>query len=145
LDDTDSFFHRLAGIYHAFGCMEKAIRKGLESGNDREAQYRLFGRKYDSMGTLLDRLDQPGEGGDAVERYVILLCARQVAREIRRGYPEFWAGNEREGKALDNRFTQLSGLRAVLLESDPAGMAPFLDWFDKHFLERAKPLEAAAP
>ena len=48
--------------------------------NEREAIYRLFGRKYDSLGSLLDRITGESGDGDPVDTYVMVLCARQSLR-----------------------------------------------------------------
>src|SRR5207248_600824 len=43
--DADSLFDRFAGIFHAFGCLERSVREALDKDNGREATYRLFGEK----------------------------------------------------------------------------------------------------
>src|SRR5262249_10288110 len=74
----ETFFDRFAGIFHGFGCLTRAVAAALEGGREPEAVYRLFGRKYDSLGTLLDRVLSAEGREDDVTRYVTLLCARQV-------------------------------------------------------------------
>jgi hypothetical protein len=140
LDSSESLFNRLAGVFHAFGCLDRAVRKAIQEGNPKEAEYRLFGRKYDSLGTLLDRLERDGEGGDAVERYLILLCARQTAMETAKEFPEFWEGHAPKAKELNQRFSSLASLRDELIKSNPEEMKPFLEWFDHFFLKRATPM-----
>ncbi len=80
-------FDRLAGYFHAFTCLERAVQEAIESGRVKEANYRLFGKKYDSLGNLLDKVASSTEGTDAVDRYVIVMCARQLCQQIARAYP----------------------------------------------------------
>ncbi len=63
--------------------------KSIADENEREAVYRLFGRKYDSLGNLLERVSGSQEGGDAVDRYVIYLCAKQLCDRVRAEAPDF--------------------------------------------------------
>ncbi|MGE0552574.1 MAG: hypothetical protein AB7R55_04005 [Gemmatimonadales bacterium] len=137
---TDTLFDRFAGMFHAFGCLERTVSSAVKSGKEKEANYRLFGRKYDSLGSLLDRIGADGAVGDDVDRYVILLCARQLAREVARRYPEYWAEHREDAAALERRFEAAAAIRERLVEQDPARLAPFLDWFDRWFVRRAEPV-----
>ena len=84
--EKDTFFDRFAGIFISFGNLERHIRESLKAGNDRPAEYRLFGQKYDSLGHLLDRVRDDSEKSrdEIVEHYVMALCARQTVTELRR-------------------------------------------------------------
>lgn len=137
---SDTLFDRFAGMYHAFGCLERTVRAALDAKNEKEADYRLFGRKYDSMGTLLDRIELKEAAGDDVDRYVIQLCARQLAREMARNYPAYWAEHADDVHALEARFEALSAIRQRLVERHSAELGAFLDWFDRWFLKRAEPV-----
>ena len=67
----DSFFDRFAGIFLAFGCLERSVRSALiKGGSRRDAEYRLFGQKYDSLGNLLNRVvkEAQEDKGDLVEQ-----------------------------------------------------------------------------
>ncbi len=136
----DTLFDRFAGFFHAFGCLERAVREALEQGNDKEAKYRLFGKKYDSLGSLLDRVFQ--EDGDAVDRYVIVLCARQLCSELARAHAAFWEVHATDAEDLAKRFEQAQPIRENLIAADPKEMPAFLDWFDGWFLRRAELLES---
>jgi hypothetical protein len=140
---VDTLFDRFAGIYHAFGCLERSVRDALERGSDKEAAYRLFGQKYDSLPTLLDRLTGEQSKGDEIERYVIALSARQMHDELKRAFPEFWQDHKDFAAALLDQFQRLDRIRSELLASDPTEMPKFLDWFDSWFMKRAQPLEPA--
>ena len=134
----DSFFDRFAGIFISFGQLERSVRESLESGNERAAVYRLFGQKYDSFGRLLSRVTKDHETGrgDLVEHYVIALCARQIVKELRRDYPEFFRDNADAARRLYEQLLTVGALRASLITTPD-----FLSWFEEWFLKRAKPMQ----
>lgn len=136
----DTLFDRFAGFFHAFGCLERAIRSALSENKEKEVNYRLFGRKYDSLSSLLDRVETDQESIDDVDRYVIVSCARQLCREIAREYPPYWKTHLADAEMLGRRiFESHSTIRKRLIEQDAGGMPSFLDWFDRWFLLRASP------
>ncbi len=136
-----TLFDRFAGVFHAFECLEERVREALERGRTGEADYRLFGKKYDSLGTLLDRVmkDVAAEKGDAVDHYVVVLCATQLLREIGKKFPDYWADHPEDVRTLAAQIDGAASIRASLATRDPE-MAGFLDWFDGWFLNRAKPV-----
>ncbi len=136
-----TLFDRFAGVFHAFECLRDRVRAALEEGKTREADYRLFGKKYDSLGSLLDRvLEDAGAGkGDRVEQYVVTLCARQLLRELGRAFPDYWADHAEDAKALRSRIGDASSLRSAIAAGHPE-MPTFLDWFDDWFVKRAAAL-----
>jgi len=139
----DTFFDRFAGIFLAFGCVERAVRAALaKGGSQKEAVYRLFGEKYDSLGNLLSRVlkDAEEEKGDLVEHYVIALCARQLVQELRREQSEFWQEHAEDVRRLRERIDGALSVRDRLIARDPEKMPTFLDWFDHWFLRRAAPV-----
>ena len=89
LHARDTLFDRFAGIYHAFGCLERAVDTALEDGRDAEAEARLLGAKYDSLPNLLEKtIERPD--GDPIIAYVTFLCATQLRRELSRRHREFF-------------------------------------------------------
>lgn len=137
----DTLFDRFAGFFHAFNALEKNVRAAVSENRDKDAAYRLFGKKYDSLPTLLGCLAKDGEE-DLVERYVIVRCAAQLVEEIRKDLPEFWSSHAADAVSLSREVKRLSSeLRTALCESDPKQMSEYLDWFDGWFMERAKALE----
>jgi hypothetical protein len=141
--DNDTLFDRFAGFFHAFGCLERAVRSALERGHEKEVGYRLFGKKYDSLGSLLDRIASDGVTGDDVDHYVIVSCAHQLCREISREYPDYWSQHAADVTQLEQRLECRAAIRQTLIEHDPGDLATFLDWFDRWFLRRAVPVEEA--
>lgn len=142
--EQDSVFDRFAGFFHAFGCLERAVCASLESGQEKEANYRLFGRKYDSLGSLLDRVSSEQDKLDDVDRYVILLCATQLCQEIKRRQPEYWKSHPLDAQSLTSRFAALEELRKRMVSEQGDDFQDFLDWFDQWFLKRAMPIEIDA-
>jgi hypothetical protein len=141
-----TFFDRFAGIFISFGNLERHIRDSLNAGNNRPAEYRLFGQKYDSLGRLLDRVREDSEKSrdEMVEHYVIALCARQTVRELRRDFVDFFVEHEADARRLDQQLAIAGILRDRLAEGDDPTMADFLNWFEKWFLRRATPVDLEA-
>jgi hypothetical protein len=135
----DTVFDRFAAAFHAFGCMERAVRSALEEGRDKQASYRLFGRKYDSLGHLLDRVGSESGAEKDVDNYVILLCARQACQEIARDYPEYWSDHRDDVETLNSQLESLKAIRQRLSDANTGDFGEFLGWFDRWFLQRAAP------
>jgi len=145
----ETLFDRFAGFFHAFGCLERSVRKSLDDGHEKDANYRLFGRKYDSLGSLLDRVASEDKAGADVDHYVLFLCARQLCQEIERDYPDYWREHSADAKSLCVRFEYLDALRKRLIKnnsdhSESGDFETFLQWFERWFLRRAKPVERVA-
>ncbi len=137
----ETFFDRFAGYFHSFNCLEKDVRDQLASGREKEANYRLFGRKYDSLGTLVNRAMEESALADDVSRYLILLCAQQLCNEISRCFPEYWRSRRDDVAELQSDLAHCAIVRGRLAAKSP-NMPEFLDWFDQWFLRRAVPKEA---
>lgn len=138
-----SLFDRFAGCFHAFSMLERAVRQALDEGRTKDVDYRLFGEKYDSLPTLLARLESGKGTEDPVDRYVMAMCAQQMLSVLEREEPAFWEQRSGATKPLRNRVRTLAnGLRESLLQADARVSAEYLDWFEKWFLRRAQPIEA---
>ena len=145
-DMHDTLFDRFAGYFHAFACLERTVREALTppTKNEKEAVYRLFGKKYDSLGNLLDRVLAGDCVGDDVHHYVIMLCVRQMCDEIQKAFPDFWSANQDGVAKIEERLQHASAIRARLVANNSPGMSAFLSWFDKWFLVRARMEESEA-
>ncbi len=135
-----TIFDRFAGYFHAFGCLERAVKKALKEKTEKEATYRLFGKKYDSLGTLLERIDSDSEVEDSVDKYVIIMCAKQLCREVKNIDHGYWNSHGDDVAELNDRFKKLDNIRECLLRENPHDFRDFLDWFDNWFIQRAKPV-----
>lgn len=136
---VDSIFDRFAGVFHAFDCLRAAVRRALDADNEKDALHRLFGTKYDSLGSLLARVEED-EVGDLVDHYVLVLCARQLCSELRRGYPEFWKTHRDQVADLERSLAVGDRLRARFA----GDLDDFLTWFEPWFLDRARAVEPAS-
>lgn len=137
--EVDSIFRRFAGIFHAFQCLERGIEAAFAQSNHREAEYRLFGRKHDSLGSLIERVVDDGDFSDPVDRYVIIQCARQLRAWVEARWPDFWSEHTGDVVELDAQIDRAHPIREALIATSPDEMKPFLDWFDRWFLKRAEP------
>lgn len=133
----DTLFDRFAGFFHAFGCMERAVRAAIDEHREREADYRLFGCKYDSLGSLLDRIANDSMM-DEVDRYVLMLCARQVHDKIAVGYPDFWRSRKADAVSLKKQLDGLDAVRETLIARQGVGFKDFVAWFEPRFLKPAR-------
>jgi hypothetical protein len=138
-------FEAFAGIFHAFASLERGVLKALADKREKEAVYRLFGMKYDSLPRLLDRVLEEEKELDPVNRYVMLLCARQVLGRIEKEHPDFRTQHADEYRKLDERLAQTAHVRETLSFDSPSDRAEFLDWFEDKFLTRAQPMEVGEP
>jgi hypothetical protein len=137
--EAASIFDTFAGVFHSFHALERSILSSLDEHRVREAEYRLLGRKYDSLPSLLDRvLEQPDV--DAVTNYVIVLCATQLVRTVKAKGPEFVKAHKLEFRSLDAQIKKAAKIRDRLAFSTPNERTAFLEWFDHWFLTRAEPL-----
>ena len=136
----ESFFDRFAGYFHSFNCLEREVREQLGAAREKEANYRLFGRKYDSLGTLLRQAVSDTGLADDVNRYVIFLCARQVCNKLSRAFPDYWRSRRVDVLALENDLAQCAEVRTRLAAKHQE-MPAFLEWFDQWFLQQTLPME----
>jgi hypothetical protein len=140
---TASLFDAFAGIFHAFSSLESRILSALQAGRAKEVVYLLFGKKYDSLPRLLDRVLEDERESDPVDRYVILLCARQVLDRVKKEAPEEFRSEHREDfQALSSRLEKVAEVREALSFLTAEERRDFLEWFEPWFLRRAEPLEA---
>lgn len=147
LNTSDSLFDRFAGIYHAFDALEKAVAEALDDGRAKRAVELLFGRKFDSLGQLLDRIEQETSDRDAVHRYVLVQCARQLLRTLRRDQAEWCAEQAGDVRAMDERLKMLwDKVRGELVDRNNSenDMERFMDWFDKWFMPKAERINTEA-
>jgi hypothetical protein len=110
LAGEETFFNRFAGFFHAFNSLDREVREQLAARRNREAQYRLFGKKYDSLGTLIERVTS-GDDLKDIDRYIILLCAEQLTQELERDFADFWKAHSSDAYSLKGYF--LAGVKCA--------------------------------
>lgn len=143
----DDMFQRCAGVFHSFASLETRVLEALAANRVGQAAAWVFGERFDSLGSLLDRVvsEQPAGAGEPlsdVDRYLILMSGQQLCDELRRQQPDFWALYRPQGQRLLERLARRADIRARLEAAGPGDMSAFLDWFDRWFLRRVRP-EAA--
>lgn len=127
-----SMFDRFAGIFHAFGRLEHHVDEALQAKRDNEAVYRLFGQKYDSLPSLIDKV-AGDEQADRVNRYVTLLCARQSLWRLEKQYPDFHTRHLAEFERLAEQLQVIDRVQAGFTFDTPAERQKFFDWFERMF------------
>lgn len=145
----NDIFERCAGIFHAFAQLEERVCTALSEDRPRQAAALMFGERFDSLPTVLDRVLRAedgaagAEGMSAVDRYLVLMCAVQLCDRIRQTHESFWVEYSQHATAVATKLDQRAALRDELCQSAPEEMPAFMAWFDKWFLERAQPAEQA--
>lgn len=139
---TQSLFDRFAGIFHAFSRLGEHVSDAIEQKRESEAVYRLFGRKYDSLPSLVERVIKE-EDGDPVNRYVTLLTAKQFLRRMRREHREFFEGHRQEERKLLAELDSIEQVRKRLDLGSDEEAEKFFKWFEHAFLQEARPREQA--
>ncbi len=128
-----TMFDRFAGIYHAFGCLQRHIGEAMDGGRTKDAIARLLGAKYDSLPCLLAKtLEEAAE--DPINRYVKFLCARQLVESVRYDYPEIFQGGEEQSRELESLLKRLPELRLAVAKDGMEDAEAFLEWFEPAFL-----------
>jgi hypothetical protein len=133
-----SLFDTFAGIFHAFGSLERCVQKAIEEGREKEAECRLVGQHYDSLPKLLDRVLVEEKNSDRVSRYIMLLCAKQLLAKARDSHPDFWREHKQEFVAIEERLRSVDRVRAEFDFDSVERKQQFFDWFDTWFLKRAE-------
>ena len=128
-------FDQFSGVYHAFGRLSQHVEGAIARGNDREAEARLFGAKYDSLPVLLGRL-LDREASDPAMDYVTFLCAKQVRDRVRRKHRQFWKDYKKVAGQLDEQLARLPAIQDLLLPDDPE-RERFLEWYRRMFMAEA--------
>ncbi|MDW3846331.1 hypothetical protein NMK34_06890 [Micromonospora sp. BRA006-A] len=131
---VDTIFDRFAGIFHGFASLGRAVRKALDEGRIEEARFRMFGAKYDSLPVLIEQVADDS-AGDPLDRYLMVLCAQQLADDARDGFPAFWESDPTGASRLEQALPVRVVLRKQLVARNDAEMAAFLDWYEPGFLK----------
>lgn len=129
----DSIFDHFAGVYHAFGCLKRYVQTAIEEERVQEAETRLFGAKYDSLPSLLEKLVDEADV-DPIIRYVTFLSAQQLYSSIKKHYPDFIRQAKKYASKLESHLKKLPTIRANLPLEQIGDRTEFLDWFESGFL-----------
>ena len=127
-----SMFDRFAGIFHAFSRVEARVALAFKEKRPKEVEYLLFGKKSDSLETLIDKIEEK-EDSDPVNDYVTLLCARMLVQKIRDLDQGFADEHEHRIKLLKERLRVVDDIRARLAGDLGEDAKEFLAWFEQMF------------
>lgn len=129
-DTTNSVFHQFSGIFHAFGHLKRHVIDSLQNNLEVDAEYRLFGKKYDSLPQFLEKfLDK--EDVDPVNGYVTFLSARDLINDLKITFSEFFAERQLMVDELNDLIDEGLKFRDQLELSQ---RKEFLQWFETNFL-----------
>jgi len=138
-EHIESMFDKFAGIYHAFNRLEVCVREALDKGREADAEYRLLGEKYDSLPSLLHKVLED-QDGDPVNRYVSLLCAREVLKIVAGRFPDFKQKHQLRWKEIEVLVKRSGEIRNRFTFGTLEERTKFLEWFERmFFLEIALP------
>jgi hypothetical protein len=134
----DSLFDRFAGIFHAFSRLDEHVSEAIEEGRVTEAVYRLFGRKYDSLPSLIEKV-LAEEESDLVNRYVTLFTARQLLARLKQRYADFFSEHKQEERELQSALAGVEELRERFDFAGREEMDHFFRWFERMFILEVQP------
>jgi hypothetical protein len=135
-----NFFSSAAGIFHGFEMLRKQVLHSLDDGHDKQADYLLFGKRHDSLPSLIAKATSDEGEKDCLGSYLLLLSARHLLKELRPRRHEFFRQHRDELDELA-KLTKHSRVLAERLDLGDGGKA-FLKWFETHFLRNLRRHEA---
>jgi hypothetical protein len=133
--EVSSFFENFAGIFHGFEMLRTQMADCLSEGNEKKADYLLFGKRHDSLPHMVEKAHSPDQA-NPLSRYLVLLCARQLLHEMRRGDTSFFIERRADIDALLDTTLNTEDLLGGLTLGE--GGPKFIKWFEGHFLKRLK-------
>lgn len=148
LPGQDGMFDRFAGVFHAFERLREHIEKAVAENRPRDAEYRLFGAKHDSLPSLLDRVVNDddcelvlaqtlGETTDPTTRlavrYATFLSVKRLLRQLEDSIGAFLAEHPADVKRL-RAMLDADTLRHRVAQGCGTEGETFVAWFDGWFL-----------
>ena len=134
----DGIFGTFAHVFLSFGNLERAVSRALAEGRHKEAVDRLFGRKFDSVRRLVERISEKDEP-TPVRDYVTLLCAIQLLEVLKKKEPEFYASERGRFDLSADTRAALQPVKARFTFASNEERDQFFNWFELWFLRRANP------
>ncbi|MRG96870.1 hypothetical protein [Polyangium spumosum] len=136
-DAEKSLFDGVAGIYHGFFRLEDRVVQAIQDKRPREAEFLLFGKGFDTLPALLDRVIKD-DAGDRVHRYVTLLSVQVLFdRFDRLGdvlVARFLEEHAKRRRELEKKLGEnVDTIRATFTFEDAEHRRRFFAWFDRWF------------
>jgi hypothetical protein len=135
---ADGIFGTFAHAYLSFGNLERAVRRALSEGRRKEAVDRLFGKKFDSLRSLVERIASKAEP-EPVRDYIAILCAIQLLDVLRAEERDFYASEHQRFSLRAEAQDLLRTIKTRFAFAEAAQRQQFFDWFEPWFLRRAAP------
>ncbi len=138
IDTEESVFHQFSSIFHAFGHLRRHLIESLDDERFLEAEYRLFGAKYDSLPELLRKLIEH-EDKDPLYVYITCLSAKQLRNELEKKYRSFLADRNEMLSRLDHLIDDGLKCREEIYLGGEIEAEDFLEWYESMFLKKFNP------
>lgn len=135
---ADGIFGTFAHTYLSFGNLERAVRRALSEGRRKEAVDRVFGKKFDSLRSLVERIASKAEP-EPVRDYVAILCAIQLLDILRTEEGDFYTSERQRFRLRSEAQELLRTIKARFAFGEVPQRQQFFDWFEPWFLRRATP------
>jgi len=128
-----TMFDEFAGALHAFLILRSRVGRAWTDGHTRAARTLILGEQHDSLGTLLDQLEEAGDElpGGTVYKLVVYLSAKELVDHARTTWPEMLVGHERALETLEARLARAEAAwTAANLDDDDTDAASFRRWVE---------------
>lgn len=131
---VESMFDKFAGIFHAFGRLKKHIEDSLNSQIHKDAEHYLFGKKYDSLSSLINKIMED-ENMDSVNKYLTLLCAKQLVKDIEsnKKYANFCFDYSSRLRTIKQNLMIIDQVKK-LIKLDSVEREKFFNWYEEMFM-----------
>jgi hypothetical protein len=140
-DKRETLFDKFAGIFHAFSCLQEEIIESYHNKQEKKSVYRLFGDKYDSFKSLLEKLMKEidsKEEHDPIISYVIYLSMLQTLEVIKGTIPKFFDSHKRDFKLLDENLKRAGKIKEKIDFGKDATADTFFKWYEELFIKKFK-------
>ena len=112
--------------------------KSLDDERFTEAEYRLFGAKYDSLPELLRKMIEH-EDKDPLFVYITFLTAKQLRSSLEKKYGAFLHDRKEMLSRLDRLISDGLMCRERIQLGDEVESNDFLEWYESMFLREFDP------
>ena len=104
-----------------------------ESERWRDIEYRILGKKHDSLGSLVEKTLTVSVG-DSTHQYVTLLSARESIKKLQKLVPEFYREHRNTFAELEARLNEgVVQIRDLFDFENKTQQAKFFNWFESMF------------
>ncbi len=138
MKEDDSVFSRFYGVFHAFEQTRKFIDENIKKDELDSVEVRLFGKKFDSLSTLLEQISNPHDSETIVVDYTIYLSAKQLFNWLECTHSKFYKKNKKRIEPVLCLMEKELNCRKNFLEKSEEISGRFLNWYEEMFLKDFK-------